>query len=94
MATFDPTSIFEEACNTGCFPEIQLSSCEQYCNDDGNPDGQTIADVAMGNSDFSTLVAAVTAAGLADDISGEGPFTVFGMPDNTLSVITFAVFQF
>jgi hypothetical protein len=87
MATFDPTSIFEEACNAGCFPEIQLSSCEQYCNDDGTSEGQTIVDVAVGNADFSTLVAAVTAAGLVDDISGEGPFTVFGMSDITLHVI-------
>jgi uncharacterized surface protein with fasciclin (FAS1) repeats len=38
---------------------------------------RTIVDVAAGNPDFSTLVAAVKAAGLADTLSGEGPFTVF-----------------
>ncbi len=38
---------------------------------------QTIVDVAAGNDDFSTLVTAVTAAGLVDVLSGEGPFTVF-----------------
>ncbi len=37
----------------------------------------TIAEVASGNPDFSTLVAAVTAAGLAETLSGDGPFTVF-----------------
>jgi len=37
-----------------------------------------IVDVAVGNEDFSTLVAALTAAGLVDALSGEGPFTVFG----------------
>jgi uncharacterized surface protein with fasciclin (FAS1) repeats len=37
----------------------------------------TIVDVAAGNPDFSTLVAAVKAAGLAETLSGEGPFTVF-----------------
>ena len=36
-----------------------------------------IVEVAIGNPDFSTLVAAVTAAGLGDALSGEGPFTVF-----------------
>ena len=36
-----------------------------------------IVAVAQGNPDFSTLVAAVTAAGLVDALSGEGPFTVF-----------------
>lgn len=37
----------------------------------------TIVDVASGNPDFSTLVAAVKAAGLVETLSGEGPFTVF-----------------
>ena len=36
-----------------------------------------IVEVAQGNEDFSTLVAAVTAAGLGEALSGEGPFTVF-----------------
>jgi uncharacterized surface protein with fasciclin (FAS1) repeats len=37
----------------------------------------TIVEVAQSNADFSTLVAAVTAAGLGDALSGEGPLTVF-----------------
>jgi uncharacterized surface protein with fasciclin (FAS1) repeats len=37
----------------------------------------TIVDVAVGNPDFSTLVAAITAAGLGETLAGEGPFTVF-----------------
>ncbi|MCK7595365.1 fasciclin domain-containing protein [Pseudomarimonas salicorniae] len=39
--------------------------------------GKTVVDVAAGNPDFSTLVTAVKAAGLADTLSGAGPFTVF-----------------
>lgn len=38
--------------------------------------GNTIVDIAVSDSNFSTLVAAVTAAGLADDLSG-GEYTVF-----------------
>jgi len=37
---------------------------------------QTIVEVAVGNEAFSTLVAAVKAAGLVETLSGEGPFTV------------------
>lgn len=37
----------------------------------------TVVSVAQGNEDFSTLVAALTAADLVDALSGEGPFTVF-----------------
>ncbi|MFE3849420.1 fasciclin domain-containing protein [Flavobacterium sp. LB3P45] len=40
-----------------------------------------IVDVAAGNSDFSTLVTAVKAAGLVETLSGAGPFTVFA-PNN------------
>jgi uncharacterized surface protein with fasciclin (FAS1) repeats len=36
-----------------------------------------IVETAAGNPAFTTLVAAVTAAGLADALSGPGPFTVF-----------------
>ena len=37
----------------------------------------TIVEVAVGNPDFSTLVAALKAAGLVETLSGAGPFTVF-----------------
>lgn len=37
----------------------------------------TIVDVAVGNENFTTLVAAVKAAGLVETLAGEGPFTVF-----------------
>ncbi len=36
-----------------------------------------IVEVASGNENFSTLVAAVTAADLGTTLSGDGPFTVF-----------------
>jgi uncharacterized surface protein with fasciclin (FAS1) repeats len=38
---------------------------------------KTVVEVAVGNSDFSTLVTAVQAADLATTLSGKGPFTVF-----------------
>jgi uncharacterized surface protein with fasciclin (FAS1) repeats len=38
---------------------------------------KNIVEVAQNNPDFSTLVAAVVAADLAETLSGEGPFTVF-----------------
>lgn len=52
----------------------------------------TLVGVAASNRDFSTLVTAVQAAGLADTLSGSGPFTVFaptnagfdGLPDGTV----------
>ena len=37
----------------------------------------SIVDIAAGDERFSTLVAAVTAAGLVETLQGEGPFTVY-----------------
>jgi uncharacterized surface protein with fasciclin (FAS1) repeats len=41
------------------------------------PKDPDIVDIASSNPDFSTLVAAVSAAGLVDTLKGDGPFTVF-----------------
>jgi uncharacterized surface protein with fasciclin (FAS1) repeats len=38
---------------------------------------KTVVEIASGNKDFSTLVAAVKAAGLVETLSSKGPFTVF-----------------
>lgn len=38
---------------------------------------ETVVAIAAGNPDFSTLVAAIKAADLAETLSGAGPFTVF-----------------
>lgn len=40
-------------------------------------DAGDIVAVASGNPDFSTLVAAIQAAGLVETLQGAGPFTVF-----------------
>ncbi len=45
------------------------------------PPAGTIVDIAVGNEDLETLVAAVTAADLVDTLSGPGPFTVFAPTD-------------
>lgn len=42
-----------------------------------NDKKETIVGVAVSNKNFTTLVAAVKAAGLVDVLSGKGPFTVF-----------------
>ena len=41
------------------------------------PKEPDIIDIAASNPDFSTLVAAVKAAGLVETLKGDGPFTVF-----------------
>ena len=45
----------------------------------------TIVEVAVGAGSFKTLVAAVKAAGLAETLSGPGPFTVFAPTDDAFA---------
>ena len=47
----------------------------------------TIVEVAAGAGNFSTLVAAVTAADLVETLSGEGPFTVFAPTDEAFAAL-------
>lgn len=54
-----------------------------------------VVETAMNNEEFTTLVAAVKAAGLAETLSGEGPFTIFAptnaafekLPEGTVATL-------
>lgn len=46
---------------------------------------KTIVEVAQAAGNFTTLVAAVKAAGLVDTLSGIGPFTVFAPTDDAFA---------
>ena len=46
-----------------------------------------IVDTAVDAGSFTTLVAAVTAAGLVDTLKGEGPFTVFAPTDEAFAAL-------
>ena len=58
-------------------------------------DSENIVPAAAGNESFSTLVKAVKAAGLAETLQGDGPFTVFAptnsafdkLPESTLKAL-------
>ena len=47
----------------------------------------TVVDAAVGNEDFSTLVAALKAADLVTALQGDGPFTVFAPTNDAFAKI-------
>ncbi len=58
------------------------------CWDDSSDHGPgTIVEVAQSDAQFSILVEAVTAAGLAGTLSGAGPFTVFAPTNAAFSAL-------
>ena len=53
----------------------------------GAASAQSIVDIAVGDDRFSTHVAAVTAAGLADTLAGPGPFTVYAPVNDAFAAL-------
>lgn len=47
----------------------------------------SIVDIAVADGRFTTLVTAVTAAGLAETLAGDGPFTVFAPTDDAFAAL-------
>ncbi|WP_170297758.1 fasciclin domain-containing protein [Paracoccus litorisediminis] len=47
----------------------------------------TVVDIVAGSADHETLEKAVIAAGLAETLSGPGPFTVFGPTDKAFAAL-------
>ena len=74
--------------------DSSVTSSEMDSQDDMK-NGETVADIAMSNDNFSTLVTAIKAAGLGETLQGDGPFTVFAptndafnkLPDGTVDTL-------
>ncbi len=59
----------------------------------GMAESGTIVEVAAGNPDFSTLVAAVKAAGLTEMLSAKGPYTVFAPTNEAFEALPAATVE-
>jgi uncharacterized surface protein with fasciclin (FAS1) repeats len=66
--------------------EAETTTTASEMEDEAMAD-ETIVEIAAGNPDFSTLVAAVEAADLAETLSGEGPFTVFAPTNEAFAAL-------
>ncbi|MEH6684410.1 MAG: fasciclin domain-containing protein [Qipengyuania sp.] len=82
----------EEPAETAAYEET--ATADQMAN--AEAEAGTVVEVAQDDETFSTLVSAVTAAGLGETLSGDGPFTVFAptndafakIPEATLTELT------
>lgn len=82
---------------------LSLAACNSTASEDATPTDEasateeaaagTIVEVAQADAAFSTLVKAVTAAKLAETLSGEGPFTVFAPTDEAFAKIDAATLE-
>jgi uncharacterized surface protein with fasciclin (FAS1) repeats len=74
--TFSTGTAFAEKCKG-----TQSVNTVSTTVEDKAPAEADIVDTAVAAGDFTTLVAAVKAAGLVDTLKGKGPFTVFAPTD-------------
>lgn len=79
MATADASAPAAEAPATGMAEDPAMA--------DSAASAGTIVDIAATTEGFSTLVAAATAAGLVETLSGPGPFTVFAPTDEAFAAL-------
>jgi uncharacterized surface protein with fasciclin (FAS1) repeats len=66
----------DDEATTDTVAEVTEDTMADETMDEATDAGDIVA-VASGNADFSTLVAAIQAAGLVETLQGDGPFTVF-----------------
>ena len=78
-ATEDPTPAPEA--------EPVVESNEEMGEEMMEEEMKSIVDIAVEDGRFTTLVAAVQAAGLAETLSGEGQFTVFAPTDDAFAAL-------
>jgi uncharacterized surface protein with fasciclin (FAS1) repeats len=81
------SSTTDEATTAESSAAVEESAIEEADEMVGEASVGTIVDVASANPDFSTLVAAITAAGLGETLSGEGPFTVFAPTNEAFAAL-------
>jgi uncharacterized surface protein with fasciclin (FAS1) repeats len=60
---------------------------EEATAEEETEEASDIVAIASSNEDFSTLVAAVAAAGLVEVLQGEGPFTVFAPTNDAFAAL-------
>jgi len=77
------------ACTTDSSSSTSTSSAAETSMASEAPDTSpmTVTEIAASNPDFTTLVAAVEAAGLTETLSGTGPYTVFAPTNDAFDAL-------
>jgi len=75
------------ACGTPKTEEAEEVTTDAVAEVEAVVETPNIVGVAVANENFSTLVAAVTAAGLVETLSGDGPFTVFAPTNDAFAAL-------
>jgi uncharacterized surface protein with fasciclin (FAS1) repeats len=89
LAVAASLTLIGAACTTQSSTSTSTSSATETAMSSAAPDtsSMTIPEIAASNPDFSTLAAAVQAAGLTETLSGDGPYTVFAPTNDAFDAL-------
>jgi uncharacterized surface protein with fasciclin (FAS1) repeats len=87
VATLTLSACSSSSTETSDTPAATTAAAEPTAASTAPEAAGTIVDVASANAEFSTLVAAVKAAGLVETLSGTGPFTVFAPTNEAFAAL-------
>ncbi|MET0729267.1 MAG: fasciclin domain-containing protein [Acidimicrobiales bacterium] len=82
----DDTATAETVEESAAVEETTTTAMDDMDEDDDAAEAD-IVDTAVAAGDFTTLVAAIQAAGLEETLRGDGPFTVFAPTDDAFAVL-------
>ena len=72
---------------------ISLFAIAAYAGNHGHKASKNIVETASSNGSFTTLIAALEAAGLSETLQGDGPFTVFAPTDAAFAKLPAGTFE-
>ncbi|MFN3801143.1 fasciclin domain-containing protein [Belliella pelovolcani] len=84
LAAACSATIFAVSCGGGTTETTETEVVEELVVEEVPT---TVVDIAVGSPDHTTLVAAVSAAGLVETLSGDGPFTVFAPTNSAFAAL-------
>jgi uncharacterized surface protein with fasciclin (FAS1) repeats len=87
IAVAGSLTLIGAACTTDSSTSSSSATAETSMSAAADTTMMTIPEVAAGNEDFSTLVAAIGAADLGETLSGEGPYTVFAPTNDAFAAL-------
>ncbi|WP_291782467.1 fasciclin domain-containing protein [Cecembia sp.] len=84
LAAISGLTVFALSCDNKSTETTEVEEIEEVVVEEAP---NTVVDIAVGSPDHTTLVAAVSAAGLVETLSGDGPFTVFAPTNAAFSAL-------
>ncbi len=87
LASLGLAALLAGACSSGETDTMADTMMPATADMEPAPAGMSIVETAQSNPTFSTLVVAIDSAGIASDLQGPGPYTVFAPTNDAFAAV-------